>query len=174
MRAASRSQVLKCSVAAVATSATDHLVPRLVPVPKINLESGDAPKKSTKQHPRFLVPATGAHPPTSRPINELLCRWLPSSCRVARRWAIAELPHRARRAAPRFAPESPVPLQEAAATVRPRARRRTPGAARLGEDTAVLHGTYSRLPVRRGTRDARSLHTRARALQVPFKYTLDF
>ena len=38
----------------------------------------------------------------------------------------------------------------------------------------MLHGTYSRLPVRRGTLDARGLHTRARALQVPFKYTLDF
>ena len=58
--------------------------------------------------------------------------------------------------------------------MRPRARRRTPGAARLDEDTAVLHGTYSRLPVRRGTRDARGLHMRARALQVLFKYTLDF
>jgi len=115
------------------------------------------------------VPATGTHPPTSRLISELLFRWLPSSCRAVRRWAIAELPH-----VPRFAPESLVPLQEAAATVRPRARRRTPGAARLDEDTAVLHGTYSRLPVRRGTRDARGLHTRARALQVPFKYTVDF
>ena len=60
------------------------------------------------------------------------------------------------------------------ATVRPRATRRTPGAAPLDEDTAVLHGTYSRLPVRRGTRDARGLHMRARALQVLFKYTLDF
>ena len=55
-----------------------------------------------------------------------------------------------------------------------RVSRRTPGVARLDEDTAVLHGTSSRLLARRGTPDARGLHTRARALQVPFKYTLDF
>ena len=52
-----------------------------------------------------------------------------------------------------------------AATVQPRVSRRTPGAARLDEDTAVLHGTSSRLLARRGTPDARGLHT---PLPVPF------
>ena len=58
--------------------------------------------------------------------------------------------------------------------MQPRVSRRKPGAARLDEDTAVAHGTSSRLLARRGTRDARGLHARARALQVPYKYTLDF
>jgi len=116
----------------------------------------------------FLVPAPGAHPPTSRPISEPLRRWLlqVAATRAAGRSLNC---HMWRRGRPGVAGAA-----AGAATVRPRATRRTPGAARLDEGTAVLHGTSSRLPVRRGTQDARGLRARARALQVPSKYTLGF
>ena len=122
-------------------------------------------KNKTRRHPRFLVPATGAHPPTSRPINELLRRWLPSSCRVARRWAIAELPHRARGAA--VDRESPVPLQEPPPCGRGSAdeRRARPDSTRT-PPCPMAPNPDSRCDAGRGTRAA-STCARAR-----YKYPL--
>ena len=128
-------------------------------------QAGGAPKKSTRQHDGFLVPAPGAHPPTSRPINELLRRWLPSSCRAARRWAIAELPHRARGAA--VDRESPVPRQEP-----PPCGRGPPDARRARPDsTRTPPCSMAPLPDSRSGagREARAASARARAF---YKYPL--